>query len=90
MAQDVIGDVQHVIRLVVRQMAFEQVQLLINRRRQTRLLGQPVHGPQTAVGESPGALGHLIMNIGRAEHGPVLRFPLSRLQSSLDSLLASS
>jgi hypothetical protein len=63
---------------VIRQMAFEQVQPLIDRLDQSRLLGQKVHGPKAAIGESPGSLGQVLVNVGRAEHGVVLRFPLSR------------
>ena len=74
-AQDVVGDIQHVIRLVVRQMALEQVQLLIERGNQPRPLGHQVQGPEAAIGKAPGSLGHLIMNIAGAEHRVLLGLP---------------
>src|SRR2546427_3664129 len=46
--QDVVGDVQHVIRLVVGLMHLQQPQALVDRRRQSGALRQQVHRPDPA------------------------------------------
>lgn len=63
---------------------------LIDHLDQPRLFGQKVYGPQATIRESPAPLGHLIVKVARPEHGLGLVTPLVGLQSSFDSLLASS
>ena len=52
-SQDVIGDIKHVITLVIGQMDLEQVPMPVNLFHQAQALGQGVDGPQPATTNRP-------------------------------------
>jgi hypothetical protein len=90
-AQRVIGDVQDVVGLMVRQVELEQVQPLINRRRQTERPRQLMHKRDAAVSRADGSLRHLILDIGGPEHGlPKIIREVEFVQALQDSPLAST
>jgi len=80
-----------VIRLVIRQVTFEQMQVLIDRFDQAAAAGQQVYRANATVDETPGSFGQIVMEVRRRrEHGGVLLGPRHGLKSSFDSSLASS
>ena len=87
-AQGVVGEVEHVIGLVIGQMNLEQVQLVIDGIDQADLAGQDVKGADAAMGQSAAALGDLVVDVGRGEHGPVHSTQTRFVEAALDSALA--
>jgi len=87
--EDVVGDVEHVIRFVIRQMDFEQVQIPVDRLNQSRPLGQRVHRPDPARSQAPNPVGQFVLNGARREHRSVLRGPGTWGQPIQDFPLAS-
>ena len=85
--QDVVGDVQHMVRLVVRQVHLEQVEMPIDRRHQTDLLAEPVHQADASGAERPGPVGDLVVHVAGREHRVVLRRPVDRTKTVLDPAL---
>jgi hypothetical protein len=78
-----------VIAFVIGQVAFEQVQPLINLARQAQFVAQQVEGPDAAAADRPASLGHLKMDVAAAEHRlGLLRPPAFCVQAARDSLLA--
>ena len=66
--QEVVGDVQDVVALVVRQVPLEQVKVLIDVPHQPELLRQEVDGPDAAGCDAPDLLGHLVVDVGGGHH----------------------
>ena len=67
-AQDVIGDVQHMVGFMIRQVELEQAQPLINCFWQAQRRRQLVNEADAAVGSANRSLGHFVMNVGGSEH----------------------
>jgi hypothetical protein len=67
-AQRVVGQIKHVIGLVVRQMDFEQMQLLIDCVDETDASSQQMKSADTAMGQTAATVGDLILNVGGSEH----------------------
>jgi hypothetical protein len=77
------------IAFVVGQVAFEQVQPLIDLARQAQFLAHEVYGADAAAVGGPAPVGHFKMDVAAAEHRLGLRFPAAFcLQAARDSLLA--
>ena len=71
------------------QVAFEQVQPLINLASQAQFVAHQVYGPDAAAADRLAPLGHFKMGVAAAEHGLGLRFPPAFwIQAARDSLLA--
>ena len=87
-AENVVCDIKDMIRFVIRQMQFQQMQLLIDRLYQTGLPCQKVHGPDPAIGQTAGTISNFIMNVGCTEHRPGLLGPVDITKSILNSFLA--
>ena len=87
-AQEVVGDVEHVVRLVVRLMHLQQMELLINGLHQAALPGQQVNGPDPAGPQAPGLVRQFVTDVAGSEHRPVLRLPLTLPQTMGDPTLA--
>ena len=69
--QQVVGDVEHVVAVVVGQMDFQQAEALVDGLIEPELPDQQVHGPDPAVGGGPGAIGDFVMDVGGGHDGPV-------------------
>ncbi len=87
--QQVVGDVQHVVGVVVGQMDLQQAEVLVDRLVEPELPHQQVHGPDAAVGGGPRAVGNLVMDVRGGHHGPVASPVVVLVQSSRDPPLAS-
>ena len=68
--QQVVGDVEHVVRLVVGPVQFEQGELVVDRRIEPQPLHQQVDRTDPAVERRPGAVGDLVVDVAGAEHRP--------------------
>ena len=66
--QEVVGDVQDVVALEVRQVPLEQVEVLVDVPDQAELPGQEMDGPDAAGGDGPGPIGDLVVDIGGGHH----------------------
>ena len=86
--QDVVGDVEHVVRLVVGQVHLEQPQPTVDGVNQAGSPGQQMHGPDPARTQAAGALGQFVMNVGGGEHGFGLIGPAAMAEPILNSALA--
>ena len=65
--QEVVGDVQDVVALVVRQVPLEQVEVPVDALDQSQLPGQEMDGPDAATGNSAGLVRHLVVNVAGSE-----------------------
>ncbi len=86
--QDVIGQVQDVVALVIRQVDFEQMQVPVQVLHQSQALHHQMEGADTAAVDALNARGHFVNNVAGFEHRSRLVFPVLRCQPVLDSLLA--
>ena len=86
--QEVVGDVEHVVRLMVRQMALQKMQPAIDGLDQPRSPGQQVHRSDPAASQTPHAVGQLVLNVTGGEHGPGLIRPVAITEPVLNSTLA--
>ena len=59
--QEVVGDIEDVIALVIRQMPLQEVEVPVDVPDQSDLAGQEVDGPDAAGGDAPDLLGYLIV-----------------------------
>ena len=66
--QEVVGDVQDVVALVIRQVPLEQVEVPVDVVDQAELAGQEVDGPDAAGCDGPGPLGDLVVDVGGGHH----------------------
>ena len=74
---------------MVGQVAFEQVQPLINLASQAQFVAHEVYGADAAAADRPAPLGHFKMDVAAAEHRLGLLRPAAfRIQAARDSLLA--
>ena len=87
--QEVVGDVQDVVALVIRQVPLEQVEALVDVANQPELAGQEVDGPDAAGGDAPDLLGDLVVDIGGGHHRLVAFDAGLILDPAEDSPLAS-
>ena len=87
-AQDVVGDVQDVVRLVVGLMHLQQPHMVVDRRRQPGALRQQLHRPDAARPETADASTALVVEVPPTEHRLQLRPPVAPTQPPPNSLLA--
>ena len=87
-AQGVVGEIEHMIGFVVRQVQFEQVQAGINGLDQTATPRQQMEGPDAAAGDGARLVGYFVLNVAgrelRSQAGRVV-FPI---EAAFDSALA--
>ena len=76
------------VALVVRQMHFEQVQMVVDVPHQAQSLHHQMHRADTTTVHGRGSLRHFVVNVARPEHGTGLVLPGLGLEPPLDSLLA--
>src|ERR1700676_1368241 len=87
-ADRVVGEVENVIGLVVRQMNFEQVQLFVDGRNQADAARQEVQRADTAMGDAAVAIADLVADVGCGEDRFVEVIELSLVKSKLQAALA--
>jgi len=88
-AQEVVGEVQDVIRFVVRQVDLEQVQLPVDGVDQADPSGEQVDRPDAAVGDGPRAVGHVAVDVAGRQHGFGPGVELPRAEAFGNAALAS-
>jgi len=76
--QHVVGQIQHVVGLVIRQMRLQQLQRGVDRFRQAQFRHQRVHGGDTAVAHRLRPSPDLVVHSTRAKHRLRLRRPVPR------------
>ena len=86
--QQVVGDVQHVVRLVVRQVDLQQMKTVIDRPIQAQVFDQQVHRADPARTNRLGSSIVLVGDVLRCKFRPRRRRPFRFLQPPGDSLLA--
>ena len=69
--EDVEGDVQDVVGFVIGQVAFEEVEVVVEVADQADLACRQEHGADAARGEALNALGQFIVDAGGGHHGQV-------------------
>ncbi len=67
--QEVGGNVQNVVALVVGQVPFEQVEIPVDVTDQADLASQGVAGAEASCGDGADAVGDLVMDVGGGHHG---------------------
>ena len=87
--QQVVGDVQHVVGIVIGQMDLQQAEAAIDGLVEAELLGQQMDGPDAAVGGRSRAFGDFIMDVRGGHDGPIASAVVVLVQSSGDPPLAS-
>ena len=85
-AQGVVGQVQHVIRLVIGHVDFQQVQAAVDGVDQSDLLCQPMHQADAAGANAADFVGQFDANVRRCKHRLSLVDALA-IQSPLDASL---
>lgn len=86
--QDVVGDVEHVIALMVGQVDLEQLQVAINLLHQPQAPHQQMNGSDAAAVDGRGAAARFVAKVAPLEHGPGPLRPVPGCQAALDSTLA--
>ena len=88
-AQGVVGEVEHVIGFVIRQMDLEQVQAAVDGVDQAELPGQEVDGADAAVGDAAAAVADFVVDVAGGEHGSGAVAEVGLVEASLDPALAA-
>jgi hypothetical protein len=88
-AEDVVGDVQHVVRFVIGQMDLEQVQCLVDGLGEFDLPCQQMHRTDAAAGNGSRAVSHVVANGAGGEHRFLAGRNAARPESFCDTALAS-
>lgn len=88
--QDIEGDVQHMIRLMIRQMPLEQVETSVDVANQSRLSSDQEHGPDAAASQPLNPVGQFILNVAGGDYGAFLLRSGTILDPLEDSPLALS
>ena len=86
--QNVVGDVEHMVRLVVRQMDLQQMQPAIDSLDKPRSPGQQVHRPDPAGPKTTHPVSQLVLNVAGGEHRAGLVGPVTITEPVLNSTLA--
>ena len=87
--QGVVGQIQHVVALVVGQVLLKQMQPRVDFLPQPQFVDHQMNRADTSAVNRPGFLGHLIMNIAGLHHRLPLIAPTALgLQATLNSALA--
>ena len=68
--QEIVGDVQHMVRFVVGQMDLQHLQAVVDRLVEPQLPHQQVHGTHAAGSNRSRALGDLVVDVGGRHHRP--------------------
>src|SRR5512135_538783 len=66
--QEVGGDIEDVITLVIGQVPLQEMEVLVDVLDQADLPGQEVDGPDAARGDAPDRLGDLVADVGGGQH----------------------
>ena len=90
--QEVVGDVQDVVALVIRQVPLQQVEVPVDVLDQPELPGQEVDGPDAAGCDGPDLLGDLVVDVGGGHHrlGGVRRRACSRCGGGFAACVGST
>src|SRR5207302_10971698 len=94
--QEVVGDVQDVVALEVRQVPLQEVEAPVDVVDQPQLPGQEVHRPDPARCDGPGPVGDLVADVGGGHHrlaafdaglvlDPAEDSPLASVQPAVDT-----
>jgi hypothetical protein len=86
--QEVIGHIEHVVRLEVRQMPLEHVEFFVDGAGQPQTLGHQVDGADAATGQAMDFVRQLIVDVTCSEHRCGLFHPGLRPEPPLDTALA--
>ncbi len=76
------------IGLVVGQMDFQQVQISVKGVDEADPSGDEMHGTDAAMGHAAGAVGHLVLDVPRGEHGSLTTTVVALIEPSFDPPLA--
>src|SRR5208283_3477536 len=80
----VVGNVEHVVRFVVGQMDFQQLQAAVDRFIESELPRQQVYRPDATDCGRPRAVGNLIVDVRGGHDGPVATAVVVFVQPSRD------
>ena len=69
--QQVVGDVEHVVAVVVGQVDLQQAEVAVDGLVKSELADQQVHGPDAAGGRGPRAIGDFVMDVRGGHDGLV-------------------
>jgi hypothetical protein len=87
-AQGVVGDVEDVVGLVIREMGLEQVQALVDGLGQAESVGEHVDGPDAPVGDGPVPVRDVVVDGVIGEDGPAGSGVVGVVEPASDSGLA--
>src|SRR6266566_2723544 len=87
--QCIVGDVEHMIRLVVGHVELQQLHAPVDRLVQTQRFDQAMDQSDSAGGNGPTSLGQLVANVTRGEHRAIAALIIMLIQPPLDPPLAS-
>ena len=88
-AEDVVGNIEHVIGFMIGLVNLEELQPLVNLCDEPALPCEHVYGPDTARGQSLGFLGQVILDVAGREHRVRLILPLDFSEPTLVFPLAT-
>src|SRR6516225_9378963 len=86
-SQDVVRDVQDVVRFVIGQMSFEELELVVDLADQSNPAGQEMDGADVTGGESLNAVSQFVVDVGSSHHGFVAFRSRPILDAAEDSLV---
>ena len=88
--EDVEGDVEDVVGLVVGEVAFEEMEVVIDVGDQPGPACHQEHGADAAGGQSLDAIGEFVVDVGGGDHGAFALGTGAVLDAAEDSPLASA
>jgi hypothetical protein len=88
-AQGIVGEVEDVIGLVVRQVDLEQVQAAVEGLGEAELAHQEVNGTNAPVADAPAAVADFIRDVAGSEHGLGRAAAVARVEAFLNPPLAT-
>ena len=87
--QQVVGDVEHVVAVVVGQVDLQQAEMTVDGLGQSEFADHQMHRPDAARGRGPHAAGNFVMDIGGRHDGLVAAAVVVLVQAASDLPLAS-
>ena len=87
-AQGQIGQGEHVVGFMVREVDLQQLQTLVQGVDEAEPTGEGMNEANAAAGDAAGTLGDLIVNVGSGHHGLAATAQVLLVQSALDPALA--
>jgi hypothetical protein len=87
-AQGQVSQGQHVVRFVIGEVDFQDLQAAVDGLDQAQVADQSVHGPEAADGDATAAFRNLVVDVASGSHGLRAAAQVRSVQTAFDTALA--